>query len=294
MEAVEDDPGPAKPGSAAANGAASGGASAGADPSRSYVVAWSILALLVALGASHLVRRLLHVSAPLTYVLEELLFSGTLAFFAIYQSQEAVEGWRRRLLLVKPTVSGAGLALILLSNWGLLVLGTPLYLLGELLFGESASSESFGTLFDAAPPAWRVVLATVIAVGPAIGEELLFRGYLQTGLLRSFRPAVAILIAALLFSSGHPPGPRAMSFIPLALWVGFITLRTGSLLPAVLSHLLTNLTPTLTSAASIDPMHVIGVGALVGAVSFPLALRALRHTGIGNPGAIAFGKSPDR
>src|SRR5688572_22463405 len=206
---VEHEEVPGNPAPAAASDTGGGLGSADADPSRSYVFAWSILALVVAFGAAHLVRRLLNVSAPLTYVLEQLLFSGTLAFFAIYRSQGAVEGWGRRLLLVRPTVSGAGLAFVLLSNWGLIVLGVPLYMLGRFLFGESDTSESFWTIFDAAPLGWRVLLLTVIAVGPAIGEELLFRGYLQMGLLRSFRPAIAILIAALLFSSGHLPVPRA-------------------------------------------------------------------------------------
>ena len=280
MDGVEDDRGSAERPKEAASTTGSEGAS-GADESRSYVLPWTLLAIGIAWGAVQVVRRLLHASSFLTFAVEEIAFTGTLAFFAIYRSQGAEEGWRRRLLLVKPTVSGAGLAFILLSNWGLIVLGTPLYMLGKWLFGKSAHSDSFQKLFEAAPLGWQVVLLTVVAVGPAIGEELLFRGYLQTGLLRSLRPSIAILIAALLFSVGHPPPPRSMTFIPHALWIGFITFRTGSLLPAVLSHLLTNLTPTLTDAAGLKPFDVMGAGALIGAVSFPLALRALRRTGVG-------------
>src|SRR5262245_1614375 len=98
--------------------------------------------------------------------------------------------------------------------------------------------------------------------------------------MNSLRPALAIRVAAVLFSCGHRPVPRAMSFIPRALWLGFIALRTGSLVPAMLSRFLTNVTPTLTDAAGIDPVNVMGAGALLGAVSFPLAVRELRRTGV--------------
>ncbi len=80
----------------------------------------------------------------------------------------------------------------------------------------------------------------VLALTPAICEELLFRGYLQTQLERVVRPMVAIIIIGVVFGFFHL---RIAQVVPLALLGGYmawLTWKTGSLWPAILVHFLNN------------------------------------------------------
>ena len=81
----------------------------------------------------------------------------------------------------------------------------------------------------------------VIAVIPAIGEELLFRGLLQNILKRIFKNYhVAIWIAAFLFSAIHF---QFYGFIPrilLGALFGYLYVWTGNLLIPIVAHFLNN------------------------------------------------------
>lgn len=75
-----------------------------------------------------------------------------------------------------------------------------------------------------------------IAVLPAIGEELLFRGVILSGLLGVFGRRRAIIVSALLFATIHL---SPLSFAHLAL-LGYVLARvrvgSGSLWPCMLIH----------------------------------------------------------
>lgn len=80
----------------------------------------------------------------------------------------------------------------------------------------------------------------VFAWLPAICEELTFRGFILTGLQRRFRPRTAVLLSSFLFSLLQM---NVFQFIPtflLGVVLGYLTTRCGSILPAMLFHLLYN------------------------------------------------------
>ncbi len=80
----------------------------------------------------------------------------------------------------------------------------------------------------------------VFALLPGICEELLFRGALL-GLLRdTFKPVARVVVVALMFGWIHLVLPRLFPTAMLGLLLGFATLRSGSLLPAILMHTLNN------------------------------------------------------
>jgi sodium transport system permease protein len=84
----------------------------------------------------------------------------------------------------------------------------------------------------------RQPLLTMILVGALAGicEEMLFRGPLQTALLRRTRPAVAISITALLFAAAHLDlGGMPIRFL-LGVVLGVVVWRTRSIFPAMLAH----------------------------------------------------------
>jgi hypothetical protein len=75
---------------------------------------------------------------------------------------------------------------------------------------------------------------------PAICDELAFRGVILRGLQQGFRPRNAVLLSAFFFALFHM---NVFLFIPtflLGVILGLLTVRSRSLLPAVLFHLLHN------------------------------------------------------
>jgi membrane protease YdiL (CAAX protease family) len=81
----------------------------------------------------------------------------------------------------------------------------------------------------------------VIAIVPAIGEELLFRGYLQQSFSKWLsNPHVAIIVTAVLFSSIHL---HFQGFFPrfiLGVLLGYLFYWSGSLWLPILAHFLNN------------------------------------------------------
>ncbi len=86
-----------------------------------------------------------------------------------------------------------------------------------------------------------IVNLLLLAVIPALGEELIFRGILQKVLIRWFRSGLAgWVVTAIIFSAIHM---QFYGFLPrlwLGLLLGYMVLRSGKLLPAILVHFANN------------------------------------------------------
>ncbi len=85
-----------------------------------------------------------------------------------------------------------------------------------------------------------VLLLLVVAISPAICEEVLFRGLLLRAFLRSMRPRVAVLVTALLFGAFHLSLARIVPTAALGVLLGLLAVRSGSLWPGVVFHALHN------------------------------------------------------
>lgn len=80
----------------------------------------------------------------------------------------------------------------------------------------------------------------VVALIPAVGEELLFRGYLQRVLCRRTNPHFAILLSAVIFSAIHV---QLEGFIPrflLGALFGYLLYWSGSLWLPITAHFTNN------------------------------------------------------
>ena len=88
---------------------------------------------------------------------------------------------------------------------------------------------------------WQAVMVLTAVVIVPIGEELLFRGLLQSLLRRHFGPWPAVLIASAIFAAAHYTQPQAVpSLFVLAVAIGYNYERTGRLLAPILIHTLFN------------------------------------------------------
>lgn len=141
----------------------------------------------------------------------------------------------------------AGAALIGASFWYLnLALVVPL---SDALVGDDASVRRLADMLaEPALPLWATLV--VLALLPAICEELLFRG----ALARAFRPALglvgAIALQAALFSLFHLSPARLLPTLAFGAVLGVIALSSGSVLTSALAHALNNAVAiTLASSA---------------------------------------------
>ncbi len=102
--------------------------------------------------------------------------------------------------------------------------------------------ESIGKLREASP----ILVIVALALTPAVIEELCFRGYLFSSLLRVLSPARTIVITSVLFGLFHVLTGNALlieRFIPttlMGLILGWIAYRSGSVLPGMVIHFVHN------------------------------------------------------
>lgn len=81
----------------------------------------------------------------------------------------------------------------------------------------------------------------VVAVTPAIAEELLFRGILQPALIRRIGPSAGIVVTAFIFSFFHL---NPWIFLPLFIvgtFLGYVAYKTGTFWASAFAHFGTNL-----------------------------------------------------
>ncbi len=84
-------------------------------------------------------------------------------------------------------------------------------------------------------PLWLTLLA--FAVAPGICEEIAFRGFLLSGFRRSGRITLAIVLSSLLFGIMHLIPQQVFNAALLGLVLGYIAVKTDSLLPCVAFHI---------------------------------------------------------
>lgn len=178
------------------------------------------------------------------------------------------------LPVLVPAVIGCCIALMELGTIVEWVMPMPSLL--KEFFQEAFGGErsAFGSFF----------LAVLVA---PVMEELVFRGLLLQGLRRHWPTAPAVLITAMLFALFHVNPWQFMGPLFLGLIFGWLTVRSGSLWPAILAHALNNATALTTMhvlAATADPLAAETTTATLGPLW--LDLTGLACLAIGIPGCI--------
>ncbi len=113
-------------------------------------------------------------------------------------------------------------------------------------------------------------LLVVLGLLTPLCEELAFRGFILTGLLRGFRPRTAVLPQRFLFAVYQMNVFQLVPHFVLGLVLGIIAARSGSVLPAMVFHLVYNtliLTSILPAVERFAEQHVGSVDSvMVGAL----------------------------
>jgi membrane protease YdiL (CAAX protease family) len=81
---------------------------------------------------------------------------------------------------------------------------------------------------------------SMLALTPAICEEILFRGYVQRQAERSAGAMWGVVISGVVFGLYHLRLTQALPLSVLGVFMAYVTWRSGSLLPAMIVHLANN------------------------------------------------------
>ena len=128
-------------------------------------------------------------------------------------------------------------------------------------------------------PLW--VLVPVLAVAPAIGEELLCRGVLQRSIPS---PSVALPVSAVFFAGLHMDPLQSSGVLHLGLYLAWLGHRTRSVWVPVFAHLINNLAATLamhfTAGEDLTTTDVLPLWAVPAGLVLTFGAMALLHRGM--------------
>jgi len=100
-----------------------------------------------------------------------------------------------------------------------------------------AAMKPFTEQISSAPWLYVVLLMAIL---PAVCEELAYRGFMFGGLVRDGSPLRAVLVTSVVFGISHGVLQQSISATCMGLIIGWIAWRTGSVLPGMLIHLISN------------------------------------------------------
>ncbi len=155
-----------------------------------------------------------------------------------------------------------GVGCVLLSFLAIL-LGNGLSGGMELLFPTASENLTILMGEGAKTPAQLLAELIYVALVPALVEEIAFRG-ITLGMLRKHSDGLAIVLSALLFGLFHGNMIQLPFATCFGLAAGYITLRTGSLWPAIVLHFINNASSSLFSYFSPQISKVLGNYGILG------------------------------
>lgn len=84
------------------------------------------------------------------------------------------------------------------------------------------------------------VVILVVAVMPAIGEELMFRGFVFGTFRNRYKAAVSVCLTAVLFAAYHLSAIRFFALLPLSFALTYAAYKADSIFVSMLMHLINN------------------------------------------------------
>jgi membrane protease YdiL (CAAX protease family) len=191
------------------------------------------------------------VMTPAAFILLGLSAQLVIGLAALLPARWSPEPTRSRLGLVRADLPAWGYLAVAVGSLAPLAAGVALAVGVTRLV---PADQSVAQLYQEMTWAAAVPFVLFVALAPAFVEELLFRGYIQRRLLQRWSPWVAIGVSSLLFTVMHIT-PQAMAgVLPLAVWLGVLAWRTGSVWPGIACHACVN-----------SSWNVLNVGARLGA-----------------------------
>lgn len=93
----------------------------------------------------------------------------------------------------------------------------------------------------------QILIVIVVAITPAVCEEIFFRGFLQRSFELRYTKRMGAVLAAVLFAFMHMNPFGTVALFALGLYFGYAVYKTDSIFVAMLLHFLNNLFSTIMS-----------------------------------------------
>ncbi|MCH8921878.1 MAG: CPBP family intramembrane metalloprotease [Planctomycetes bacterium] len=148
---------------------------------------------------------------------------------------------RRTLLLTKPALLTlpAAVLLAVALHPGVLALSEVVSNVFPMSDGQMEQiNELLAKVQGDAPNVWMFLL--VIAVLPAICEEIAFRGFILSGLRHLGHKWQAIVISSIFFGVAHMMVQQSLMAALVGVVIGYIAVQSGNLLPCIMFHMTHN------------------------------------------------------
>ncbi|MEQ1500738.1 MAG: CPBP family intramembrane glutamic endopeptidase [Myxococcota bacterium] len=162
---------------------------------------------------------------------------------------------------------------------GTLIWTMPTWIAQELSawFDYQSTPELLMELLGTAPLAGRVAIGLAMVVSAPLFEELVFRGYLWRVIAHGGGPIAAWAGTTALFALFHLDPVHAVALLPTAAFLGWLRLRSGSLIPPMLAHFANNAFGVVVGlTASADaPDTPLGLGVAVLGLAATIAIGAI-------------------
>lgn len=118
--------------------------------------------------------------------------------------------------------------------------------LKELLDTLNAYVEkTYGNLLKANNIFEAVLIVFVVAIIPALSEEVMFRGFIQRSFEFKMKPFYAALLTAVFFGANHFNPYGLIPLIILGLYFGYAAYMSGSIIIPIILHFLNNFTAVM-------------------------------------------------
>ncbi len=124
------------------------------------------------------------------------------------------------------------------------------------------------------------LLALMVLAGGALagaGEELFFRGYLQTRLAAAWGAGRAIAVTAVAFGFLHADPVHGAFALVVGLYLGWVTELAGSVRPAMVAHVVNNVASLLQSVCCPGATGGVALLPLYAGLAVAAGMRLARH-----------------
>lgn len=168
-----------------------------------------------------------------------------------------------------------------LTAWGLRGIADVTQGLMQLLHVEPRGPlRAMQRVGDPARPGLTLLAVLILGVAVAAGEELFFRGYVQSRLDKRWGPLGAVAVTAALFAAAHAGDPAQAAFsLAAGVFLGWASARAGTIRVTLVAHALHNTVAVLAlaSATSLRSRAMTGAWAAIGLVALAVSVALLRR-----------------
>jgi uncharacterized protein len=250
---------------------------------QTLLAVWAVLTLPpgVAVSGDTIAWRIQEIlRQPVGLCAAVLLTSGPLAAAALIGAALSRERLVDRL---RTHVEGVRWGLVPAMVLGILALSNVLdNVLNLLGLADDGNLKLMTDVIGSARGGELALVFAVMALGAGLAEELFFRGFMQARLLRAWPPAAAIATASVTFGIMHMDPVHSPVAGLLGLYLGWIAWRAGSIVPAIVAHVVNNAMAVLGARWPLPETEglryaLLGASAAVGFVAVVIVERSYRR-----------------